>query len=712
MGRRIPRGAGWRLVAIMTLVIALVATFPLGVRAASGIAVSVTDEAGTPLAGAAFGVYGASVDPDGVLFIDPAAALIGGPVVTDVSGLAYLAGLPDGLTVGVRQLVNPDGYQADVAGDRFLTTDPAMPGSLAIVNAAFPVVDQRGTVVVSVTERSGATALDGVTIEVQAVDPATGVPGDVVSSTVSDAAGLARLILPAGSYVVSVVPPGGYQPVAVQPVAVTASAEGVLSVTEIDFDLQPEPTASPTVPVEPSPPPTDPAVATETVVPETAQPSDPASATQIAVPDGTGTVTPEDSAVPSSAATEPASSGGSDVDPGPPAFVAVRAIVCTSDDPQVIGTTVINRPTEALADGNAGLPPDCRSARQGEFTFVFRDLRMPSPWDDLTLGLRPTDSDGIALFDTVITRDGQAIFIYEQSSPNAFSSLDPLPLVADGTVSMIAIVVVGEPRGDVAVRTLDSVSGQPVASACYDLAAAGAADVPLASACDADDGADGTVRFPAVANGEYVVVPATIPAGYVIAPTTPLTVASQPVDLPLTADPFGTLQLVARSCLTRPAGVPIPTPTPAPGDGIEGLGDMTPEILPPSGPSPTVVFLATEGSTIDAAGTGVEGAVASDCSPVGASLIVTAPDGSTTTIVAGQDGFAIPLALAPTTSDERYTLRDEATGAHVLVAITPASMTALTLLQLPGGAGDATSPTMGMASVGTAGGSITDTDRV
>ena len=209
MGRRIPRGAGWRLVAIFTLVVALVATFPQGARAASGIVVSVTDELGRPLAGAAFGVYAATEDADGALVIDPAAPLIGGPVVTDADGLASIADLPDGLMVGVRQLAIPVGYSADAAGDRFLTTDPALPGSLTVVNAALPVSGRAGTVVVTVTAQPGATALGGVSIDVHTADPATGLPGEVVSSTVSDAAGRSEIPLPAGSYVVSVRPPGG-----------------------------------------------------------------------------------------------------------------------------------------------------------------------------------------------------------------------------------------------------------------------------------------------------------------------------------------------------------------------------------------------------------------------------------------------------------------------------------------------------------------------
>ncbi len=670
MGRRIPRGAGWRLVAIFTLVVALVATFPQGARAASGIVVSVTDELGRPLAGAAFGVYAATEDADGALVIDPAAPLIGGPVVTDADGLASIADLPDGLMVGVRQLAVPVGYSADAAGDRFLTTDPALPGSLTVVNAALPVSGRAGTVVVTVTAQPGATALGGVSIDVHTADPATGLPGEVVSSTVSDAAGRSEIPLPAGSYVVSVRPPGGYQPAAPQPVALGSPADGEPAVAEVAFGLQPEPTVPPEATVDPTA--TIPAGPGPTV---TAAPGEPTVPTATTAPDGAA-VPPVDATVP--AATEtPASS------PNRPAYVAVRAIVCTSDDPEVIGTTVIN-PNEGLADGGEGLLPECRAAREGEFTFVFRDLRMPNPWDDLTLGQRLTDSDGIALFDTVVTRPGQSVLIFERDSPNDFSTETTVPLVADGTVSLIAIVVTGQPEGDVTVRTVDSVSGQPVASGCYELAAAGAADIPLAAACDADDGADGTVVFPAVANGDYVVVPESTPAGYVVTPS-PLTVASQPVDLPVAVTPYGTLQLIARSCQALPPGVLSPTPTPAPGDGIAGLGDMTTGSLPGDGTGPRVVFSSADGSAINATGTGLEGDRGTNgCVAIGASLTVTAPDGTVTAVPVGSDGVALPLALPPSTGNERYVIRDDASGVEAAVALTPAGTTTVTMTVVSG----------------------------
>ncbi len=701
MGRRIPRGAGWRLVAVMTLLIAMVGMFPIGARAASAIAIAVTDDAGAPLAGAAFGAYAASVDLDGTLFIDPA-ALIGGPVVTGTEGLASLAELPDGLTVGVRQLVIPHGYLADAAGDRFITNDPAVDQSLAVVNAvanvAPPVTDQSGVVTVAVTEQTSAVALGGVAIAVRVLDPTTGTAaGEAVAATVSDPAGAAELTLPVGSYVVSVAPPGGYLPADAQPVAVGPPAGGVPAGTTVAFGLQPDPTepTEPTgtaVPTDPpSPEPTATETAVPTVVPTDVPPTEKPGPTATTEPTGpTATVIPDDpSAAPSASATAPASSDGSGFVPNQPASVLVRAIVCVSNEPELIGAMRI-RPDDEYVAPDAELPPDCRPAGPGEFTFVFRDPRQSSPWDDQPLGQRPTDANGVASFPTVITRDGQELFVIEQANQNDFS--DPFRLLPNDTVSLLAVKVIGEPKGDVAVRPVDSVSGAPVAGTCYDLAAAGVPDVPLASACDADDDTDGVVSFPGVANGSYVAVPSTTAPGYVFAPATPLTVASGPVDLPLSVAPYGTLQLLARSCLSAPAGVTIPIPTPATGDGIDGLDGAAIESLPEAGSgTPVVVFGVLDGSAIDAAGTGLEGdPTTSDCTRIGASLTVTAPDGTVTAIAVGQDGVAVPASLPPATGDQRYTVRDDASGAEQTVAVNPAGTTTVTMVILAGGPGGGT----------------------
>lgn len=701
MGRRIPRGAGWRLVAVMTLLIAMVGMFPIGARAASAIAIAVTDDAGAPLAGAAFGAYAASVDLDGTLFIDPA-ALIGGPVVTGTEGLASLAELPDGLTVGVRQLVIPHGYLADAAGDRFITNDPAVDQSLAVVNAvanvAPPVTDQSGVVTVAVTEQTSAVALGGVAIAVRVLDPTTGTAaGEAVAATVSDPAGAAELTLPVGSYVVSVAPPGGYLPADAQPVAVGPPAGGVPAETTVAFGLQPDPTepTEPTgtaVPTDPpSPEPTATETAVPTVVPTDVPPTETPGPTATTEPTGpTATVIPDDpSAAPSASATASASSDGSGFVPNQPASVLVRAIVCVSNEPELIGAMRI-RPDDEYVALDAELPPDCRPAGPGEFTFVFRDPRQSSPWDDQPLGQRPTDANGVASFPTVITRDGQELFVIEQANQNDFS--DPFRLLPNDTVSLLAVKVIGEPKGDVAVRPVDSVSGAPVAGTCYDLAAAGVPDVPLASACDADDDTDGVVSFPGVANGAYVAVPSTTAPGYVFAPATPLTVASGPVDLPLSVAPYGTLQLLARSCLSVPAGVTIPTPTPATGDGIDGLDGAAIESLPAAGSgAPVVVFGVLDGSAIDAAGTGLEGdPTTSDCTRIGASLTVTAPDGTATAIAVGQDGVAVPASLPPATGDQRYTVRDDASGAERTVAVNPAGTTTVTMVILAGGPGGGT----------------------
>ncbi len=705
MGRHIPRGAGWRLVAVMTLLIAMAGLFPFGARAASGIAIAVTDDAGAPLAGAAFGVYASSVDPAGLRSIDPA-ALIGGPVVTGTAGLASVDGLPDGLTVGVRQLVIPDGYLADAAGDQFVTTDPTVDRPLAVVNAvaqaAPPVTDQSGIVTVAVTEQTSAVALGGVAIEARVLDPTTGTAaGEAVAAAVSDPAGVAALTLPVGAYVVSVVRPGGYLPAAAQPVAVGLPAGGVPAETTVAFGLQPDPTepAEPTATAVPTDPPSPEPTATETAVPTeiptdvpptetpaptaTTEPTEPTATTEPTEP----TATTDPSAAPSATAT--ASSDGSGFVPNQPASVRVRAIVCVSDEPELIGAMRI-RPDDEYVALDADLPPGCRPAEPGEFTFVFRDPRLSSPWDDQPLGQRVTDADGVASFPTVITREGQELFVIEQANPNDFS--DPFRLLPNDTVSLLAVKVIGEPKGDVAVRPVDSVSGAPVAGTCYDLAAAGVPDVPLATACDADDGTDGVVAFPGVANGSYVAVPSTTAPGYVFGPATPLTVASGPVDLPLTVTPYGTLQLLARSCLTALAGVTIPTPTPASGDGIDGLDAAAIESLPVAGSgTPAVVFDVLDGSAIDAAGTGLEGdPTTSDCTRIGAALSVTAPDGTATAIAVGQDGVAVPASLPPTTGDQRYTVRDDASGAEQTVAVNPAGTTTVTMVILAGGPGGGT----------------------
>ena len=105
--------------------------------------------------------------------------------------------------------------------------------------------------------------------------------------------------------------------------------------------------------------------------------------------------------------------------------------------------------------------------------------------------------------------------------------------------------------------------------------------------------------------------------------------------------------------------------------------------------TPAVLFSVVDGSAVDAAGTGLEqDPTATDCTAIGATLTVTNPDGTTTSVPVGQDGVATPLSLPPTTGDARYTIRDDASGAEQAVAVDPAATTTVTMVVLPDGVGD------------------------
>ena len=711
MGRRANGQAGWRIVVIMALVWALIAAWPAPARGQSGlppapsITVVVTDGRDMPLTGAGFGLYPAITDDLGSLVIPSGAVAWTDPVYTDASGTAIFTDLVAGMTYGVAQLAIPPGHTADPMGDRFVTIDPLVTTSLAVVNPlAASATD--GAVVVAVTDAGSATGLAGVPVQVQAVDPASGVPGDVVGSTVSDGSGTARVDLPAGQYVVSVVPPGDYGAVAGQPVEVSASADGSLDVEAVAFGLAPvggvDPTVLPSIvpTVLPTIVPTGipsvtetPAAPPATEVPVTATPADPDPANPTE-PAPTTSVDP--TAAPSSDAS---GAGEQGFVSGQPATIVVDTLVCTSSEPERIGTMIIN-PAAAIQSIGADIPENCRVAGADEFSFAFRDPRTDSPWDDLTLGRRETDANGQATFPTTVAREGQPLYVVERLYPTAFS--EPAILVPNGTVTMLAIQVIAEPMGDVIVRNADSVTGAPVTGACYTIAAAGLESVPLAGACDADDGADGIVTFDAVDDGNYVVLPATTPDRYVFAPSTMITVGDEPVDLALAAVPYGTLQLRAWRCETVPAGVEIPAPSPGEGDGIDGMDAAMDAAMDTDDPGSGVilaVFQLGDGATTN--GDGTERTTASippGCDPVATMLEVAAPDGTVTPVSIDDSGVGAPLVLPPTGEDASYVVRDPASGSETTVALGPAGTVSATLIELtsttPGSSDDDRPPRM------------------
>ncbi|HEV2529619.1 MAG TPA: SpaA isopeptide-forming pilin-related protein [Thermomicrobiales bacterium] len=688
MGRRATGQAGWRIVVIVALFWALIAAWPARAHGQAEspltLTIVVTDGQGTPLAGAGFGLYPAITDDLGSLVIPSGAAPWTDPAYTDATGTAVFSDLAAGTTYGVAQLAIPPGHVADPAGDRFVTIDPLGYTSLEVVNPlAASATD--GTVLVAVTDTGDATGLAGVTVQVQPVDPATGIAGNVIGSAVSDGSGNAWIELSAGQYVVSVVAPGEYGAVEGQVVEVTASADGSLDVDAVSFGLAQtgtEPTAAPTnIPaVTPEPTATQPAATdtpvapTATTVPPTTTPVE-AAPTQ---PAPTGTTPPAPTAEPS---VEGSGSDGGDTGfvAGQPATITIDTLVCTSSEPERIGTMIIN-PGAAIQSIGADIPDNCRVAELDEFSYAFRDPRSESPWDDLTLGRRETDANGQAIFETTVARDGQPLYVVERLHPMAFS--EPVALVPNGSVTMLAIQVIAEPQGDVIVRNADSVTGAPVAGACYTIAAAGLESVPLAEACDADDGADGIVTFDTVDDGDYVVAPSTTPERYVFAPSSPFTVGDEPVDLTLSIVPYGTLQLRVQRCATVPTGLLLPEPSPGLGDGIDGMNEAMAAADPATGVILSV-FQVVDATTSSGDGAGGGSATRpADCDPVATTLEVVGPDGTVTSVAIDDSGVGVPLVLPPTEGEGSYILRDPASGTEVPVAIMPAGTVTATLVQL------------------------------
>lgn len=674
MGRRMRLRNLWAMLATAALLVALVGTRPAVAQASSDLIISVVDTAGAAVTGAAFGIYDASVDPDGTSRIADDAALIAGPVVTDADGQAIVAGLPDQHVIGVRQLAVPDGYLADPAGDRFLTTGATAPATLTFVNAAAPVGD--GVIAVTVTDASGADVVSGATVSARPID-AAGTAGVPVASATSDAAGSASLDVTPGRYLVSVTPPDGYGAASAQQVDVAAGT----GAAGLSFQLSPPP---PTEPAEPTVPPTEPATETPTAAAPVETPTAPdvtATATT-APPTETATETAPTATAASSASAVPTASDSGFV-PNQPATVVVQAIVCTSDDPAQIGTMLI-KPDASLASDQ--IPAACRPANEGEFTFLFRDPVTSSPWDDITLGRRPTDASGLASFTTAITREGQALYTYEEKNPGDFVST-PVTLVANGTVSLLAIRVIGPPHGDVVVQSINAQTGATVVGVCYQIAAAGAETAAITTACDTDDGtSDGLVTFPTMPNGAYVVAATTTPDRFVgVGAAMPVTVdsANAMVQVPIT--PFGAIQLGALVCTTLPAGAAVPTPTPAAGDGIAALDGQAGNMAA-TATAPLVSFAVLDGSLSSADGTGGEQTTAAaGCTPTAAHLTIVAPDGSATAVTIDAAGFADPVSLPPATDGAGYVIRDDATGATVAVPVRPGATTTVLLAIIPAG---------------------------
>ena len=696
MGRRIrPRNLGAMLATAM-LLLALIGTRPAAAQTSVELTISVVDATGAPVSGAAFGVYDASVAPDGTSRIAGDAALIAGPVVTDANGVTIAAGLPDQHAIAVRQLAVPDGYLADPAGDQFLTTDSAAPATVTIVNAAAPAA--AGLIAVTVTDATGAAPISGATVSAQPVDDA-GTAGGAIASATSDTTGRAALDVMDGRYLVSVTPPDGYSAADAQQIDVAAGT----GAAGLSFQLVPA-----AAPAEPTTPPTDPATETPTAAAPAETPTVPdatATATAAAPTATTAPPTVTASAPPTaessaaaptatasaatSASAAPSASESGFV-PNQPATVVVQAIVCTSDDSSQIGTMLI-KPNESLATDQ--IPDACRPAREGEFTFLFRDPVTASPWDDITLGHRDTDASGLATFTTAISRDAQSVYTYEAKNPGDFVS-PPVTLVANGTVSMLAIRVIGPPHGDVLVQSINAQTGATVTGACYRIAASGAETVAIATACDTDDGSgDGLVTFPTMPNGAYVVTATATPDQFVGGAAMPVTVDSANASIQVPITPFGAIQLGALTCATTPAGATVPTPTPAAGDGIAALdgpaGDMAGAATPMA---PLVSFAVLDGraSMASADGTGGEQTTAAaGCTPMAAQLSIIAPDGTATAVTIDADGFADPVSLPPTAdgagAGANYTIRDDTTGATVAVPVRPGATTTVLLAIIPAG---------------------------
>lgn len=620
MIQRLDRWSWWRLGAVLMLLFIFIQAPVPRAQAEGAVVVAVTDDAGTPLAGAEVAIYGAAgseVDTEDAVLV-PGDEPLAGPQATDADGLTTFSDLPEGERLFAVQTAAPDGYVP--------AADPVALDLDASAADDPPRIDLVATVAMGVVEAIVAGAESGAPLEGATVaaytmpDPATGLRGTLVGEAVTGPEGIARFDLRIGTYIIAITAPapGFIAPgsVADQPITISMPVGGQRDYQTLVFELRPEPPEPENTPT-PDPPTATPA-----------PPPDPPTE----APDPTATSTP----VPPPAPDD--------------AVITVTGLFCISAlqfNSVAYYQVGVDGVAESFVDNQV---LDCRLATEAELAFTLIDPHTGALFDDEVVARGPSGPDGTVSLSVPVPESGLTLLLGEEGNlaPSA-----PFIVVPGDAVSLVAVNYVLPPAGNLTVRTVDAETSAIAAGGCFELIATTTEDEPYL-ACDADDGAtDGRTRFIDIPNGAYTLNQSNAAFGFAPAPDQAVEIQGRSVDMAVSADALGAIDIRSRRC--RDAAEPIALTAAEPsrrgisGDGTDvGMNPATP--------------------------------MADGCEPVAAEVVITPAGGEPIAIATGEDGRAVPVPMAPTVdTNVPHLVQIADTDTSVSVEVQPGAVTVVTV---------------------------------
>ncbi|HEV2108632.1 MAG TPA: prealbumin-like fold domain-containing protein [Thermomicrobiales bacterium] len=627
MARRFYRRAMWRLLAALSLVTLFMQT-PIPVALAEGsLVVAVTDESGTPLAGADVAMYEAVPAPENTDVQEgdepglvPGPEPVAGPLTTGSDGLATFSDLPEGTPLFVVQTSAPVGYlpasePVEVTVEASSAEEPLRVDLVASVAL--------GVVEVIVAGAGSGAPLEGATIAAYTLpDPASGLRGSFVGEAVSGPEGIARFDLPVGTYIIAITAPApGFiapGPVADQPITVSMPLDGQRDYQTVVFEMLPTP-----------PPENIPAPEPPTVTPEPPTPEPP---TEAPIPTAT---------------TEPT------VVPAPEdAVISVAGLICTSAfqfNTVAYYRVGVDGPAESFRDNQV---PDCRLAAEGELTFTLTDPASEEVFDDEIVATAAADAGGTATIAIPVPESGRVLLLGLEESIRAST---PFTVMPGDMISLVIVKYVLPPAGNLVVRSVDAETSTIAAGGCLQLIPSTGDDQPYES-CDADDGAtDGRTRFIDIPNGDYTLRQTEAALGFAPVPDQTIQIQGRSVDMAISADALGAIEVRARSCTETEAPIALSVEEP-------------------------VRRAASDDGTGIGIGISVATPFADGCEPVATEVIIVPSSGEPMSVITGDDGRAVPVPLVPT-GDEGAPHIVEVPGTDISVAadVRPGAVTIVTV---------------------------------
>lgn len=628
MAQRRNRSSWWRLAVALLLVIMLIQIPMYGVPRAlaqGSVVVAVTDDAGTPLAGAEVAIYEAVPDPEAVegaetgdATLVPAEQPLTEPLVTDADGLVGFDDLPEGVQLFAVQTTAPYGY-VPALDPVALTLEASSVDDPPRIDLIAPVAT--GVVEAIVAGAKSGAPLEGATVTVYTLpDPASGMRGTLVGEAVTGPEGIARFDLLVGTYIIAITAPapGFIVPgsVADQPITISMPVDGQRDYQTLVFELRPEP-----------PPPEE----TPTVAPPVATEPPPADPpTEAPVPTATTTPIPE---------------------PAPDdAVITVTGIFCISAL-QFNSVSYYQVGVDSAADSFVdNQVPDCRLATEAELTFTLIDPLTEGVFDDEVVASAPAGSDGTASISVPVPEASRVLLLGEEEN---LSPSGPFTVAPGEAVSLVAVNYVLPPAGNLTVRTVDAETAAIAAGGCFQLIPVASDEQPYDS-CDADDGStDGRTRFIDIPNGDYTLRQTSAAFGFAPAADQAITIDGRSVDMAVVANALGAIDIRSQHCATTDEAVTLAVADPVrrtvAGDGTDvSMSAATP---------------MTDG-----------------CEPVAAEVVITPAGGEPLSIVTGEDGRAVPVPVAPTAGDDVPHLVEVAgTEMSASVQVQPGAVTVVTV---------------------------------